>query len=320
MGNGRVFVGYCSGGKIDECFMDSMTRAEKYDDLNRKILAIRNHEGGLYITMNRNRMGEKFLQSDCEWFWSLDTDMQFNPDAIYKLIDCADPVERPVVSALYFGYIGTTASLMQPVPIWFDEHPDGMPHVVTDITQGQLRPLKNIGFGCCIIHRSVFEKMDEHYGVVEHEGELYHNDFTWFGHDPIWHTEVVEYRGHKFRKLVHAGEDVTFCQRARKLGFTIWGNPDVETNHLKARFENAATFQMGPYTAVRPSPGSNGETMPPGQYLRKLYLEERQRVLGVPTDVLGLNDAQNVTDESKADMVFKRAAERLLAMYTPPSA
>ena len=256
MGNGRIFVGYCSGGSIDQCMMDSLTRAKEYDlawaheTKNPKLLRAEGHAGGLYITMNRNGITRQFLESDCEWFWSLDTDMQFQPNTGHRLVEIAHPTERPIVSAIYFGYIGETSSLMQPVPIWFDEHPDGMPFVIPEMQSGRLEPLKNIGFGCCLIHRSVFEKMEEHYGVIEHNGALFKNDFTWFDHDPIWCDEEIQYRGHTFRKLVHAGEDITFCQRARRLGFSIWGSPDIETNHLKKRFENIATFQKGGFVTV----------------------------------------------------------------------
>ena len=250
MGNGHIFVGFCSGGKLDLCMVDSLTRAKAFDNQSRKILAAEGNANGLYITMNRNKLTEQFLTSDCEWLWSLDTDMQFQPDTAYRMLDIAHPTERPIVSGLYFGYIGEMASKMQPVPIWFDERPDGMPCVVQELRAGEVIELKNIGFGCCLIHRSVFEKMDEHYGVLEHGGKLWRNDFTWFDHDPIWCDEEIEYRGHTFGKLVHAGEDITFCQRARKCGFTIWGSPDIETNHLKARFENVATFQKGGYVTV----------------------------------------------------------------------
>ena len=251
MGNGRIFIGYCHGGGLDQCMVDSMTRAKAYDNQQRKILAAEGNAGGLYITINRNKVTEQFLDSDCEYFWSLDTDMQFQPDTAYRLVDTFETLRAlrgpqiGVVSAIYFGYIGETASMMQPIPIWFHEHPNGMPYVVQSITGGQLVELKNIGFGCCLIHRDVFEKMDEVYGVIEKDGVLYRNDFTWFDHDMIFDYEEIEYRGHKFRKLLHAGEDITFCQRARKCGFEIWGNPNIETNHLKKRFENYATFLKG---------------------------------------------------------------------------
>ena len=208
MGNGRIFMGYCSGGQLDQCMVDAMTRAKAYDNKHRKILAVEGHAGGLYITMNRNKVTEQFLETDCEYFWSLDTDMQFQPDTPYRLLDTAEKLRAmfgddigPIVSAIYFGYIGETASLMQPVPIWFDERPDGMPHVVQEVRQGVLKELKHIGFGCCLIHRSVFEKMDEHFGVVERDGKLYHNDFTWFGHDPIFTDDKITHRGHEFYKI-----------------------------------------------------------------------------------------------------------------------
>ena len=272
MGNGNIFIGYCSGGNIDQCMMDSVTRAKEYDAARAhetkrpKILRAEGHAGGLYITMNRNRVTEQFLESDCEYFWSLDTDMQFQPDTPYRLLHTAETLRvlfgddcGPIVSAIYFGYIGQTASLMQPVPIWFDEREDGMPHVVQNVREGYLQELKHIGFGCCLIHRSVFEKMDEHYGVVERDGVLFRNDFTWFDHDPIFCDETVEYRGHTFRKMVHSGEDITFCSRARKLGFQIWGNPNIETNHLKRRFENVATFMRGGHVMATKSE-TNGES------------------------------------------------------------
>ena len=69
--------------------------------------------------------------------------------------------------------------------------------------------------GCCLIHRSVFETF---LTVPE-----YANDsWTWFGRDQYWEPDTL-----------HMGEDVSFCQRAAKLGIQTWGVSSAICTHAK---------------------------------------------------------------------------------------
>ena len=74
--------------------------------------------------------------------------------------------------------------------------------------------LGSCGMGCTLIHRNVFEKLQQ---------ILSDDPWPWFGHDIIQTVRGAE----------RAGEDVTFCKRAREAGFKIVGHCGVTVEHYK---------------------------------------------------------------------------------------
>lgn len=153
-----------------------------------------------YIAESRTQVVGQFLNGDCEWLLSLDYDIAFNPSIVYKLFDAADPVLRPIVGGLYFISQDGVEK-----PIFVDLN---RKHLV-GVEIGSIVELLWTGMGCTLIHRSVFEKMKEKY-----EGPWH-----WYAHEP--------------GKYGMAGEDVIFCNRARELGFSIYGHTGVIVEHIK---------------------------------------------------------------------------------------
>ena len=64
--------------------------------------------------------------------------------------------------------------------------------------------LASIGVGCVLIHRRVLVKMREDYGK---------DPWPWFGNDIVRLGPGA----------VRIGEDMTFCCRAIRSGFSVWG-------------------------------------------------------------------------------------------------
>ena len=84
--------------------------------------------------------------------------------------------------------------------------------------------------GFTLIHRSVLEKL-----AVEYADDPWH----YFGHDIINNS--------------HVGEDLTFCNRARKAGFSVWGHGGVLLGHTKAK-TLVVSDVMNPDLALQPRP------------------------------------------------------------------
>lgn len=160
----------------------------------------------------RNNLTESFLGTDAEWLFWMDSDMIFPPDTLVKLFKVAEEKNAKMVSGVYYqrkgknlpvlwsrgdelenGEIsgeGTKKSDMNKyVGAFAFPHPDKKEPFVAHAA----------GFGCVLIHRSVFEVMDR----------------PWFKFLPG-----------------SCSEDFYFFVNAKELGFKLWVCPDIDLGHI----------------------------------------------------------------------------------------
>lgn len=162
---------------------------------------------GANITNARNEAVAAFLAlpSQPDWLWFIDTDMVFPTDILDRLVGAADPVERPIVGGLCFSWQqGRFAR-----PTTYTLRTDGQVGVIWNYPPEQLFEVDATGTGCLLIHRSVLEAVGERYG----------EPYRWFRE-----TEIAD-------KPI--GEDITFCIRARALGFPVFVDSRVKVGHEK---------------------------------------------------------------------------------------
>jgi GT2 family glycosyltransferase len=182
------------------------------------------------VVEGRNEVVKGFLQSEAEWLWFVDADMGWDPDALEQLMAVADPVERPIVGGLCFGFGPITdkldhanAVVKRPFPTIFDlaETEDDIAfrprwHYVPGVVQ----KCGATGAAMLLIHRSVLEELGD----------------AWF--DRIKHP--------KAKKLW--GEDTSFCVRAGLAGFPVHVHAGVRTSHAKTVYVTETTY-MGELVA-----------------------------------------------------------------------
>lgn len=172
-------------------------RADFYDYLN-----ILNKPGGTLCTLThgqspargRNIMVHQALETNCTHFFTLDDDMAFSPDTLIRLLEH----DKDIVSAFYL------MRAWPHQPILFNEvKEDGgcIWYYPEDKDKGLISIL-NCGLGCVLINMDVFKKMPE----------------PWF--------TLGEY------EKDHWCDDITFFNRARKLGFNLFCDLDVVTGHM----------------------------------------------------------------------------------------
>lgn len=217
-----VGVGYAHGGMVHEPFLRSMLNAWVFDHDRMRLIQGYFTSGGLYVAVNRNKVCEEFLKQDGEWLWMLDTDIVFPEDTLYRLLKLATDNDCQILSALYFGRLLSERNATQ--PIWLMESDTGVYQTLAEFSAGHLYRVDCVGMGCCLIHRSVLERMKEVFNKDE---------WIWFGHDTVTKKDG---------SVTHLGEDVTFCRRIRSLGIDIYGSSDVIVGHIKSRTENLETF------------------------------------------------------------------------------
>lgn len=177
---------------------------------------------GAQITAARNNVVRQFLEnfSNVDWLCFIDADMQWNPDAIERLLDCAHPVERPIVGALCFAIRIGEQPPIYPTLYTF-VRPDApedsgfFRHVTYE--RDTVVQVDGTGAAFLLIHRTVLEKM---------------RDATNDDGTPRWGEPFPYFREEEIAGDT-CGEDLTFCRRARLLGYPIHVDTRVKIGHQK---------------------------------------------------------------------------------------
>jgi hypothetical protein len=202
-GADRVAIGYAHNGMLHQPFVECLLACQTIDAGNHLEGTI--SASGPYIAQNRNLIVRRFLdESRSDWLWFLDYDIIFAPETLPVLLSAAHATTTPIVGGLYFGRFKEGIRSM-----WMHEK-DGNEFTPVEYFTDQLTELTFIGMGCTMIHRSVFEKLDND------------DPWPWFDHDVMITPDGPE----------RMSEDYVFCDRARKAGFTIWGVP-IGLGHIK---------------------------------------------------------------------------------------
>lgn len=223
MGDGCVQIAYLHSHKVSHSWHESMMRLVGYDAVTEGRIVgtagpfmIRCDSGG--IVEGRNLSVTRFLdETEHEWLFLIDTDMGFLPDTVERLLQAADPVERPVVGALCFGarelaYDGYGGRRIMPVPTIYSiaRTPEGHVGFSTrwDFPADTVLQVAATGAACLLIHRSAVEKLRADHGN------------GWF--------DQVRYQDGRL-----LSEDMSFCYRLGAAGIKIFVHTGVKTTHHK---------------------------------------------------------------------------------------
>lgn len=174
----------------------------------------------------RNKIAQKVVDSrDDEWLFWLDTDMGFEPDTLDRLLDIADPDERPIVGALCFAqretevdnYSGFVTRAGATILDW-DKEVEGKHGFKSRpwYPPNSLVECSGTGSACILIHRSVLEKMLDEFG-------------------PKWYDRAQGDQG-------PVSEDLSFCMRARLIGAPVYVHTGIRTTHCKTQWVQENDF------------------------------------------------------------------------------
>jgi len=144
--------------------------------------------------MGRNQLVEKSLG---EWLLMLDTDHQFAPDILDRLLFYRKKYNLRVVSAIYQYKFPPHAPVMN---LWGPNN-ECIPIMDWDRKEDILE-VGTVGAGCLLVDRSVFQEIQEHFKTAP------------------------------FSIIQGLSEDYSFCRRCKDLGITVNIAPKVQCHHV----------------------------------------------------------------------------------------
>lgn len=151
---------------------------------------------GSLVYTSRNDLVQIAIKQGCDYIFWLDSDMMFPPDALVRMFKSLE--HGDIVSGLYFRRVAPFT------PVVYDklDIDDTGCHYTEpkDIPDG-IFEVAGCGFGCVLMPTDIM-------------------------------LDVIEKYGSPFTPINGIGEDLSFCWRARQLGFKIVCDPDIPLGHV----------------------------------------------------------------------------------------
>jgi len=196
-----------------------------FRDMHKAAMALQREPGWVFfyqssipvVDMARNVVVSQALHSGADYVFLWDIDVTVPPDIVPRLMSHG----LPVVSALYdrshpgiFPEVFRVDNKGIPKPLSREE---------VNALRGQLIECDAVGLGCCLIHRSVLEKLADRstkFNLVSPE-------------NPGEKLEVINFMEFIMVEGATVSEDVNLCSRIRnELGFKIFCDLGIECGHL----------------------------------------------------------------------------------------
>ena len=150
---------------------------------------------GYQIDQIRNLIAE--WAKNYDYLFSVDSDIVLPKDTLFKMLNA----DKDIISGLYIQ-----RKANQHILELYQDNPLGG---VVNIPYQNIRhlgviPIAGCGFGCVLIKSEVFRAMEYPHFVYK---------------SAIDHRETIS-------------EDIYFCNKARKLGFTMWADVSIQCDHI----------------------------------------------------------------------------------------
>jgi hypothetical protein len=241
----RVVVGYLDPGEWSAVFGLSYRDLLLYDISREdpRILRpsgaeLRTLTGSGGIPAGRNKVAHQFLhETDGDWLFWVDSDMGFAPDTVDRLLEVADS-QTKVIGALCFqqkrcgsgDFQAVRYSIHPTLLRWAEVEETGEKGFLPwdDYKRDSIQEVAGTGSACILVHRNVFEDIEEKYGPG-----------SWY--EPI---NMPEAGGNGTSRVF--SEDLSFCIRAAACGHKVYVDTSVKTTHHKGGiYLDEETFDAG---------------------------------------------------------------------------
>jgi len=188
-------------------------------------------EGIRGYALARNNIAQQFLASECDILWMIDDDIAPEANAFDLLKSDADIV-APMMPTLTYDYNMQTKKLNYTeefAAFRFGDLNDltTKAHAKDALGSGVVE-VDAVGFGCTVIKGHVMRdrRMRESGTYLRQDGKVYELQET--DPPPIFHSRMMP------NGVCALSEDVDFCLRARKLGYSVKLDTNIEVGHKKS--------------------------------------------------------------------------------------
>jgi hypothetical protein len=194
-------------------------------------------EGGPFLSRHRNRIVKAFLEGDSDYLLMTDTDAVFDPGDVKALLDA----RKPIAGALaYTAGVGTppfAAVMLKMDEGDYEVAPEDffpeVPPPPTPMDRETVEALEELQ------RQKMLEEFQEKMTAwtIQSELLLAPKEVGAIGCTlTLYRRDVVEAVAakyeHPFEYVGDVGEDITFCDRAKELGFESWVVPQARIGHV----------------------------------------------------------------------------------------
>jgi len=162
------------------------------------------------VSRARNLLVQDLLESHCDYLLFVDSDINFEPEDIFRLMAWAENPNMGIVAA-----VPRTRSTDKVYIATLDHDEDGQ---LSMNGMGLVRA-KRVATAFMLVQRKVFEDM-----TVAHP--------EWKYHDARTNRMVPCLFDFALTEEGYVGEDFLFCDRARELGYEVWIDPTISLGHM----------------------------------------------------------------------------------------
>lgn len=162
------------------------------------------------VSRARNLLAKDMLESNCDYLLFIDSDINFEPEHILRLMSWASDPKKSIVAGVPRV---RSENKVYIADLDYDDNGE-----LTMNGMGLVRA-KRVATAFMLIRREVFTQMAEA-----------HPEWTYY--DKRSDRMLPCLFDFKLTEEGYIGEDFLFCDRARELGFEVWIDPSIKLGHM----------------------------------------------------------------------------------------
>ncbi len=188
--------------------------------------------GEALVTRARNMCASIFLKSDATHLLFIDSDIQFIPEQLFKMIQTKNDFVCGIYPKKNIQWNQVRDAVKNNVPVEQLQTAGSEFLVVFNTTLPKtsdgLVEIERAGTGCMLISRKVFDTLSDKVNSFRIEAPV--NSNVKFGQDEVYKEYFYTSTDPNTGIFLH--EDFTFCRMWRETGGKIYGAPWVQLKHI----------------------------------------------------------------------------------------